>query len=110
AEPQARLALNDYSLFENNALDTQHLADYFAWVQSLQSAGAPLSGVGSQSHFGSDTRLTDIDILSSTIDRFAALGMPIDVTEFDFSTTDEQLQADYTRDYLTYMFSRPEVN
>jgi hypothetical protein len=30
------------------------------------------------------------------------------VTEFDINTIDEQLQADYTRDFLTMVFSRPE--
>ena len=46
----------------------------------------------------------------SGLDRFARLGLPIAITEFDINSEDEQLQADYTRDFLTACFSHPAVS
>ena len=43
-------------------------------------------------------------------DRFAALGLKEQVTEFDQNTTDTILQADYLSDYLTLVFSEPNFN
>lgn len=43
------------------------------------------------------------------LDRFAALGLDISITEHDIDTQDEQLQADFTRDFLTTVFSHPSV-
>jgi endo-1,4-beta-xylanase len=40
----------------------------------------------------------------------AKLGKPIQITEFDVQMTNEALQADFTRDFLTTMFSHPSVN
>jgi hypothetical protein len=42
-------------------------------------------------------------------DRFATLGLSQEVTEFDINTKDVQLQADYTRDYLRFVFSQPQM-
>ena len=43
------------------------------------------------------------------LDRFGKLGPEIEVTEFDTDITDEQLQADFTRDFMTTLFSHPRV-
>ena len=44
------------------------------------------------------------------LDRFAKFGKPIQVTEFDLPTADEQGQAEYTRDFLTAVFSHPATD
>jgi len=44
----------------------------------------------------------DLDLLSKA-------GLPIQITEFDVNTQDEELQADYTRDFLIACFSHPSV-
>ncbi|WP_395094708.1 endo-1,4-beta-xylanase [Armatimonas sp.] len=46
----------------------------------------------------------------SCLERFGKLGLPIAITEFDINMEDEQLQADYTRDFLTACFSHPSVS
>jgi hypothetical protein len=47
--------------------------------------------------------------LIAVLDRYAGLGLPVRVTEFDINTDDEELQADYTRDFLIAMFSHSSV-
>ena len=42
-------------------------------------------------------------------DRFAKLGLEMEITEEDIDVTDEKLQADYTRDYMTLAFSEPSM-
>jgi hypothetical protein len=78
-------------------------------VQSLKASGAPIDVVGFESHFNG-VQLTSPDTLMSIVDNFAALGVKVAVTEFDVDTDDQQLQADYTRDFMTAMFSNPNVD
>jgi hypothetical protein len=43
------------------------------------------------------------------LDKFAALGVKIRITEFDVDITDLQLQAQYLKDFLTIVYSHPAV-
>jgi hypothetical protein len=46
----------------------------------------------------------------AVLDRYQAeFHLPVRITEFDVMTYDEDLQADYTRDYLILCFSHPSV-
>jgi hypothetical protein len=44
------------------------------------------------------------------LNRFAQLGLALEVTELDVTLPDEQTQADYLRDFMTVAFSHPAVN
>jgi hypothetical protein len=61
-----------------------------------------------QAHFG-DNLIAPVDVLA-IYDRFATLELPIRITELDIDVADEQLQADYFRDFLTASFSHPQIN
>jgi endo-1,4-beta-xylanase len=78
ADPDAVLFLNDYNL-ENNP---RKGATFLKLVERLLKQGAPLGGIGTQSHL-------DIDIPAGRIAAFlrdaASLGLPIHVSELDFS-------------------------
>ncbi len=60
-----------------------------------------------QSHFGS--ALTPPTRLYTILEQFSQFGLPIQATEFDVHARDEQVQADYTRDFLTVFFSYPST-
>jgi GH35 family endo-1,4-beta-xylanase len=107
ADPAARLFINDYSILSTGGKDYEHQEYYERTIRELLRLGAPLEGIGMQGHFQED--LTPIPRLLAILDRFAALGLPIQITEHDFTTWDEPLHADYTRDFLTAMFSHPSV-
>jgi hypothetical protein len=49
-----------------------------------------------------------MDELFKRLDRFAAFNKELEVTEFDINTNDEGTQADYTRDFMTAVFSYPQ--
>ena len=73
----------------------------------MLAAGAPIDGIGLQSHF--DSNLTPPSRVLELLDQFAAFGKDLQVTEFDVAVADEQVQADYTRDFLTVCFSHPAM-
>jgi len=107
ADPDARLFINDYSILSANGADFAHRNGYFKIIQYLDSLGAPVEGIGMQGHFASPTAP---EVMLSILDRFATLGRPIEITEYDFATNDEELQARFTRDLLITVFSHPGVS
>lgn len=105
-EPNAKLFINDYDILAAGGLNVQHQDYYFAVINWLLDHGAPVDGAGMQGHFSGPT---PIDVMQSIIARYANLRVPqFAITEFDFNTTDEQLQADFTRDFVTLIFSSPK--
>ena len=104
-DPNAKLYINDFAILADD--DEAHRDDYAATIRYLIDEGAPLDGIGLQSHFPS--RVTPMDELLRRLDRFAAFGKELEITEFDISTSDEVTQADYTRDFMTAAFSYPQV-
>ena len=84
AAPNAVLFLNDYDL-ENKP---NKGATYLRLVERLLKAGAPLTGLGTQSHL-------EIDIPSGQITAFmrelAQFGLPIHVAELDASLRSRQM-------------------
>ncbi|MFB3777211.1 MAG: endo-1,4-beta-xylanase [Bryobacteraceae bacterium] len=104
-DPDAKLYINDFNIVEGE--DKEHQDDYAATIQYLIDQGAPFDGIGLQSHF--PARVTPMEELLRRLDRFAAFGKELEVTEFDISTSDEATQADYTHDFMTAVFSYPQV-
>jgi GH35 family endo-1,4-beta-xylanase len=104
--PDVQLVLNDYYNIEA-AIANPHEDYTLRFLQWMQQNQAPLDAVGMQAHFGAARSLTR---MQSVIDRFAALGLPLAITEFDFNTADEAAQAAFTRDFMTLIFSRPEFD
>jgi GH35 family endo-1,4-beta-xylanase len=107
ADPAAKLFINDYDTVESGRPNNPHTDAYEETIRYLLGHGAPLSGIGIQSHFSSNVP-APAAVLEG-LDRFAKLGPEIEITEHDIDVTDEQLQADYTRDYMTLAFSHPAV-
>ena len=66
-------------------------------------------GIGFMGHF-KEGSLRPIEGLWEVYARFAKFGVPLQLTEFDIDTRDEQLQADYLRDVMTITFSHPSFN
>lgn len=102
-----KLYINDYSILSGGGRDAAHQDHYQQTIQYLLDQDAPIDGIGMQGHFGPSP--TAIPRVLEILDRFheAFPELTIRVTEFDINTTDEALQADYTRDFLTAVFSHP---
>jgi GH35 family endo-1,4-beta-xylanase len=79
-----------------------------AAVRQMIVAGAQPDGIGFQSHHA-EQNLPSMDEEYATWDRFGALAKQLTVTEYDLTTTDDQLHADHLRDMLTLCFSHPQM-
>ncbi len=110
AAPGAALYLNDFGILSSaGGTSTSNQDQYFATIEYLKNQGAPIDGIGFQGHFTASD-LTGPEQLWTILDRFGQFGLNMQITEFDFTTSDEQLQADYTRDFLTAMFAHEGVS
>jgi len=105
ADPHGKLYINDYDILANDK--SEHLDHYEKTIAYLIENGAPLDGIGLQGHFGS--QVTPPEELLRRLDRFAKFGKELQITEFDVETVDLQLQAGYTRDVMTVLFSHPSA-
>ncbi len=107
ADPHAKLYINDYAMLSGGAVDQKRIDRFYDEIKYLIDHGAPLDGIGEQAHFG--WQLVGIPRMLQLLDRFAGLGLPIKITEFDVAVKDEKLQAEFTRDFYTAAFSHPNV-
>jgi endo-1,4-beta-xylanase len=83
ADPDAVLFLNDYNLESMpRKLDT-----FLRLVERLLAAGAPLGGLGCQSHLAADLAP---GALEKTLQALARFGLPIHLAELDISLTRAQ--------------------
>ena len=107
--PNTKRALNDYDIFARNGGNTAHRTNFDYWLGRLDGANL-IEIIGEQSHY-SDGNLTDIEVLGSLISLYhTTYDLPIAITELDINSKDQQLQADYLRDYLTQSFSQPGIS
>ncbi len=79
ADPAAILFLNDYNL---EYLPMKRAA-FLRLAETLLKAGAPLGGLGTQTHVGLDLRAGAI---AGAVRDLAGLGLPIHISEMDVST------------------------
>jgi endo-1,4-beta-xylanase len=76
ADPNAKLYINDYNIEGMNAKSNA----MFSLAQSLLAQGAPLNGIGFESHFIEGQNPTGIQ---ANLQRFANLGLDVAITELD---------------------------
>ena len=95
ADPDAKLYINDY----NVETEGPKMRALYNLVASLKAAGAPIDGVGLQSHFVAGAAPQDIQ---AVMEQFAALGVDVAVTELDLRIrlpADEKSLAAQASDY-----------
>jgi endo-1,4-beta-xylanase len=100
--PKAILVYNDYNNLE--------IASTLDWTVKLAAAAkaakAPLDAIGCQAHGLSNMNGTT---LKSNLDKMAAAGLPIFITEYDIASADDNTQASKIKDHITVMWNHPAV-
>ncbi len=86
ADPAAPLFLNDYDLETRPA----KRAAFLRLAEGLLKAGAPLTGVGTQTHVNA---ALEPGAIKAAVADLASLGLPVHVSEFDVSVKVGQLAA-----------------
>lgn len=111
-DSNASMFLNDFGILAGgDNLDSNIRSNYRAVLTELTAANTPMDGLGFQSHFNETNRLpTSPTKIWELLDEFAAdYDLPVHITEFDYNTTNKDLQADYTRDFMTAVFAHESV-
>ena len=126
ADPNAKLFVTDDGVLDSSTTATWQnrsgkptyvwVADtIYGYLQQMVSKQAPFDGIGFEGHFKQLAFLTPPEELYSRLERFAALGKDLAITELEVALPDLKdekqtaLQADYTRDLLTVFFSHPKI-
>jgi len=104
---KVKLYINDYAILSGGGMDINHQNGYIDIIKYIDSKGGKIEGIGMQGHFGSD--LTPPAKVYSILEKFAPLNKEIKITEHDINVTQRAVQADYTRDFMTIVFSHPSV-
>lgn len=105
-DDRPRLYINDYNILSAGGTDLAHRNHYAKTIRFLLDQGAPVEAIGMQGHFGGPT---PPELMLRILDRFAEFQLPIAITEYDFNTKDEEMQARFFRDLLITVFSHPSV-
>jgi endo-1,4-beta-xylanase len=105
---RSRMGLNEYSIVTRGGDTEVEQTIYEDWLRFLADRGQPVDVIGIQGHFNEDvtapTRVWEI------LDRFSAFGVPVQITEYDLVTRDEEGQARFLRDFLTAVFAHPATD
>ena len=100
--PNAILILNDYNNIEYST-DNAHFIDI---VNKIKAAGAPIDAVGAQAH---DAYKLSTSTVKGFIDKLAATGLPVYITEYDIGLADDNQQKTVMQDQITMYFDHPSV-
>jgi len=91
ADPNAKLCYNDYNTDGQNAKSNA----VFAMVQDFRNRGVPIDCVGFQSHFNAATPVPSD--YQANLQRFANLGVDVQITELDIEGSGTAQANSYTR-------------
>jgi len=115
ADSGAGAFINEFGILPGNtdSLAEDRRTTYRDQIQAIQAAGGTVEGIGFESHFEDglvNKQITGIPKLWTVLDTFQTdFGLPMQITEFDYSTTNQTLQAEYTRDFMTAVFAHSGV-
>lgn len=102
-DPDCQLFVNDYNVIAWG----DRLEAYMQLIHWLLDNGAPVHGIGVQSHFNAGFDPTGV---LERLDQLESLGLPIWVTEFDMAAPNEHVRADNLEDFFRIAFSHPAVH
>ncbi|MHC4248676.1 MAG: endo-1,4-beta-xylanase [Planctomycetota bacterium] len=100
-DPRARLYVNDYGMISGGGAGR-----YAKQIRGFLDAGIPVGGIGVQGHFGGKVNPGHV---KRTLDKLAAFGLPIKVTEYDANTKDEGAKAAALESLYRVAFAHPAV-
>jgi endo-1,4-beta-xylanase len=100
--PRAILIYNDYNNIEwYNEVNWTPVM-----IEAMQQAGAPIDAIGCQAH---DAHRIAVATLESNIDKLAATGLPIFITEYDIPDTNDASQLATMQEQFAMFWNHPKI-
>jgi endo-1,4-beta-xylanase len=117
ADPDAKLYINEYNTVNGAGTSWGNSVRdrYLTLIRRLIDNGVPINGIGLQGHV-SPTHAPSMPNLLVALDAYAATGLRIAITEYDYTDpscaikANEQMAANYLRDFLTMIYSHRSVD
>lgn len=127
AAPNKRLLINESGIFGSTMARNRNRDKYFNLLKELIEKRVPFDAIGIQAHANGEWY--EPTNVAEQLDRYAALGKPIQITEFSAQTLDyddrktplrvlgtyrsgiwnEEKQAEFYREFYTVCFANPQV-
>lgn len=109
-DPDAKLFTNEFNILSvDKDFKEVQTDEYVAHIRKLREQGAPIDGVGIQGHIWSEDILAHPEVIKQRLDKVAALGLPIWISEFDVADADEKSNADKLELVYRTAYSHPSV-
>ena len=125
--PEARLMINEYGVFGAVEKHNYNREKYFELIKKLLEKNAPVDVIGIQAHANGEWFAPEN--VAAELDRYAALGKPIQITEFSAQTLEfddrktpleitgnyrsgiwnDEKQAEFYREFYTVAFGSKSV-
>jgi endo-1,4-beta-xylanase len=99
--PNAILLMNDYNNIEWTT-DNAHFIDI---VKTIKAAGAPIDAIGAQAHDLDNDQVTTDTVKALLAKLNSDTGLPIYITEYDISTTDDTVQLNKYKEHIPFFLS-----
>jgi endo-1,4-beta-xylanase len=99
--PNAKLLLNDYNIINSDSETTQ----YLTIINLLKDRGL-IDGIGEQAHF---LETTSITTLQNNLNRLAATGLPIYISELDVNLANDTSQLNRYQTLFPVFWTNPAV-
>ena len=100
--PKAILIYNDYNIIEWKS----EVNWTVTMITALIKANAPINAIGCQAH---DVYNVATDTVKKNINKLAALGLPLVITEFDIPNSNDNNQQTIMKDKFTMMWTHPKI-
>ena len=104
ADPDVKLCYNDYGIVN---LNPGYRAQVKKRIEYLLDHDAPFDTLGIQGHMF--LPLTPMHTVLEILDEWSAFGKDLEITEFDVGVADDEVHAQYVRDFMTAIFSHPKI-
>jgi len=105
-DPNCKLFMNEYA---GNSWGDYDSSSYVTLANTLRSKGAPIHGIGLQSHLGQTPSFDPARFYSSVLQPLWALNLPIWATEFDANEPNDTIRANDLENFYRICFSDPNV-
>jgi endo-1,4-beta-xylanase len=111
--PSVQLLINEYNILQDNNVTT----NYIKLVDTLKVRGL-IDGIGIQGHYfefrspvaaTSNTYVYDVNTIKANLNRLAATGLPIYISEFDINEPVDSVQLAQYKIYFPIFWSNPAV-
>jgi GH35 family endo-1,4-beta-xylanase len=104
ADPDVKLCYNDYGIVN---LNPGYRAQVRKRIEYLVEQDAPFDALGIQGHMS--LPLTPMHTVLEILDEWATFGKDLEITEFDLGCPNDEVHAQYVRDFMTAVFSHPKM-